>query len=442
MENRNQSNVSLFVAMTVALAIGCDELSETGEQLDVSVVEELDREPSRQEGDDDMSAPEDDMEASSFAAERGISVDDARLRLARQVLAPRLAEAARRELGQAFGGAWIDVHDDDVIKIGVTSLGEGEAEVVERLARGVGLTGGYEAAEVRHSMAALESVNAFLADALVDVNLDEGASLTVGLRTDINVVELQVPVDGGLSSAQERLVASARERFGDALLVGSYRGRPEPRSCTYPNCSPPLRGGIRINGSNTGCTGGFTAKNPAGSEWYQFTAGHCIAAWNGNWTATFTDKTVHTIGGAAKWAFNSSGDVAILRINNPLGWNPKPWVNVTAGPNTTANSSYLISADSPSLVGMRICTTGASFGKSSCGFVTHLGVTVYYEDKGVTVKNLGRASTCAIPGDSGAPVFASHTAYGLMVGGYSLCDTLFQSIRAGELLMNANVIHG
>ncbi|HEU4426303.1 MAG TPA: hypothetical protein VFR67_27505 [Pilimelia sp.] len=61
---------------------------------------------------------------------------------------------------------------------------------------------------------------------------------------------------------------------------------------------------------------------------------------------------------------------------------------------------------------------------------------------GVTVRGLGRGSFCGTGGDSGAPMYASHVAYGLQVAGLSECDSLYQGIRASEDAMNVNVLHG
>src|SRR5262249_5955854 len=79
--------------------------------------------------------------------------------------------------------------------------------------------------------------------------------------------------------------------------------------------------------------------------------------------------------------FDGGGDMAIVSIISMIGvpsWNPKPWVYVTPGPDTTLNTQYAIQSDSTSLWGMRICASGAAYGRSSCGYVTALDVTVSY----------------------------------------------------------------
>jgi hypothetical protein len=201
-----------------------------------------------------------------------------------------------------------------------------------------------------------------------------------------------------------------------------------------------LRGGNRIHNSGFNCTNAFVARSKVGSAMYQFTAGHCVVgSLADTWSTRFTNGTLHNIGPRHNSIFDIRGDMAILRINNPLGWRPENWVNVTGGPDTTSNPTYTIKAESSSIVGMRICTTGGSFGRSDCGVVTQLGVTASYGGRIVT--GLGRATTCGVPGDSGAPMYAGHVAYGLLVAGRSLCDTFYQGILGAELRMNVNVIH-
>ena len=187
------------------------------------------------------------------------------------------------------------------------------------------------------------------------------------------------------------------------------------------------------------------ARSRTDGKYYLFTAGHCVRdvqldGGTGSWSAFFPDGTTHVIGSAHNFIYDTRGDMAILNINNPVGWSPLPEVLVTASPtNTIDDISYSISGDSLSVIGQRICMSGAKTG-TSCGTVTKLGVTRTYND-GVTVTYLGEANYCAQKGDSGGPVFASNTAYGLESAGnpFNACDNFYQGIRASENAMNVNV---
>lgn len=381
-----------------------------------------------------------EWEVEGYARERGVSYAEAERLLDLQALAPELDDLLLRELGDRFGGVWIDVAGGDRILVGVTrGAGTDAAAVVRDVARKIGLTEGYDIVPVRRSVAEIERVNDWLGAEIEKVNDGADATLTAGIRTDLNAVELQLPAEGRLTDAQRDLASTAKARLGDLLVVGSYAGRATARACTYPNCDAPLRGGIQITNSGTGCTGGFIARSKVDSVLYQFTAGHCAFLNFDNWSTRFTDGSSHVVGPVWNWAWHKGGDMAILRINNVPGWNPKPWVYVTSGADTTTNTAYTIASDNKSVLGMRICTTGAFYGRSDCGRVTQLGVTATYG--GVTVRNLGRGSFCGTGGDSGAPMYAKHVAYGLQVAGYSECDSLYQGIRAAETVLNVNVLH-
>jgi hypothetical protein len=272
------------------------------------------------------------------------------------------------------------------------------------------------------------------------VNRRAPQPLGAGIRTDENFVELDLPRNGNLTAAQRAVVDQARARYGDAVRLGFYAQKPRTRACSYPHCDPPLRAGIRIFDAIGACTGGFPARGRSVGGHYQLTAGHCRLL-NDNWSTNFANGTTSKVIGPFQNAvWSSSGDAGILRINDPLGWNARPWVFVTSGPDTTRNEAYVIRSDSTSVVGMRICTTGAFYGRSDCGRVTQLGVTATYDLR--TVGGLGRGSFCGTSGDSGAPMYAFGTAYGLQVSGYSECDSLYQGIRGAENLMNVNVSHG
>ncbi|GLZ80230.1 protease [Actinorhabdospora filicis] len=377
-------------------------------------------------------------EALAYAREVGIPPAEAARRLDRQALAPGFASAAENYLGTAFGGVWID--RESVLNVGVAgSMTAARTEAVGTAARAAGLDGGYRPVRVGYAMADLNRANALLADRLGPANEGASTSLTAGLRTDINAVELQLPAGATLTAAQDALISDAVKALGGLLVVGEYTGRAEARACVYPYCDPPLRGGIRIANSGAGCTGSFIARSKDDALLYQFTAGHCAVGNTDDWSTRFPDQSEHVIGPIHNSRFASNGDMAIMRVLNVTGWAPRGWLKVTDGPDTFADDTYNLSSDSTSVIGMRICTAGAFYGRGDCGTVTHLGVTASYN--GRTVTNLGRGTFCGTGGDSGAPMYASHVAYGLQVAGYSECDSLYQGIAAAESAMNVNVLH-
>jgi hypothetical protein len=407
-----------------------------------------------------------DWEAAGFARERGITLAEAKRRMGWQVHAPDLAERARADLGERFGGVWIDVADGDRIKVGVTratstargsrSVGGGSGAssatiaaptvAVQRSAAAVGLIEGVDAVEVLRPMAALERANTWLSAQIARVNDRAEVTLAAGLRTDLNAVELDVPDQGTLTAAQHDLVTTASVALGDTLVIGSYHGHVATHGCVYPNCDPPLRGGVLISSSDgVFCTGGFTAKSNVNAGLYQFTAGHCgeESLTGATWSARASDGSAVALGPMHHWEWDSGGDMAIVLIEDTSTWNPQPWVFVTAGPETTENQTYPITATNWTVVGQRICITGAFFGNSNCGVVTQLGVTATEEDAFgnlSTITDLGRANYCATSGDSGGPLYASNQALGLTSSQYSQCDNLYQGIRQAEANMNVKIL--
>ena len=381
-------------------------------------------------------------EAPAFARERGISLAEAEQRLAWQAVAPDLADRLETDLGDRFGGVWIDIRDGDRVKVGVT--GEVDADslaVITRAGDDVGLKEGYDGVPVARSLALLTRDMDRLGEEIARVNDGATGGLAAGIRTDLNALQLDVP-DAALTPEQQSLVASMQRDLGPELIVQRATGTYHALSCSFPYCDPPLRGGVRITYPGTSCTAAFTAKSKIDGFQYLITAGHCAMDHYSNWSTKFADQSVHIIGPVWHWEYNANGDAAILRITNEPGWNPQPRVQVTDGPETTANELYAIADDKSSIVGMRICATGAATGQSRCGHVTELGFTTDYD--GPTVHHLGRASVCAQKGDSGAPMYAKHNAYGILVAGNANdgCDTLYQGIHGAENLLNVNVLHG
>jgi hypothetical protein len=376
-------------------------------------------------------------EAAAFARERGITVVEAERRLGWQTLAPDLHERLASSL-PSFGGVWIAAGDGDRVKVGDT--GGGAAEI-HRLAAAVGLTEGYDIVPVDRSWAWLQQSVEWLGQEIVRVNPGGPAGLMAGVRTDLNAIQLDIP--SAPTPAQQAVASAARQRLGSGLAEVRTTHRFGSYACQYPLCDRPLRAGIRIDYAGQGrCTGGFTARSRTDARWYVVTAGHCLRKRLSDWSTAWVDGTADVIGPPEAFQFNAYGDMGIIRISQEKHWLPRPWVHVTDGPDTSADQAYKINADKLSVLGMRICATGAFYGRSDCGYVNELDVTADVGD-GITVNFLGLTSVCGIEGDSGAPMYAKHIAYGVVVGGPvgGGCETLYQGIRAVENKLGIDVLH-
>ena len=370
----------------------------------------------------------------TFAEKRGITLADAKRRLGWQVVAPDLAE----RLGGRpyFAGVWIDVHGGDRVKVGVAGqVTAAVAAEINRDARVVGLTEGFDVVPVRFPLSALNEGNDWLGSQLVLVNAGATVSFLAGLRTDLNAIELRTPTDGTLTPKQEALLESAKTTLGDRLVVSAYSGHYVSLACGNSTCGPPLRGGTYISSVENSaeyCTGGFVAKGRVDQKLYLMTAGHCVASHHDvSWATRFSGAGEVVIGPVSKYEESENGDYAILQITDIAFWNPKPWVALWYGPGR--EFAFNIASDSYSTLGIWVCQSGAATSAASCGQVTRLGVTAMDTVTGVTVKNLGEASYCSTYGDSGAPVFMGHIAYGIESGGIDgTCDSFYQGIKAAE----------
>jgi hypothetical protein len=155
------------------------------------------------------------------------------------------------------------------------------------------------------------------------VNANAPHTLIVGLQPEQNAVVLQVPRGGELTAPQQALVDEARNKYSTAVRVGVYDGTPAPRSCNYPFCDPPLRGGIRIFDPDAICTGGFAARSRSDAKLYLLTAGHCRGL-ERDWSTRFaSDNSTHVLGRFHSSVFSRDGDAGILDLNNPDGWMPR-----------------------------------------------------------------------------------------------------------------------
>jgi hypothetical protein len=414
------------------------------------------------------------FEVDDLAAAQGISPDEARERLTWQTHLPTLHDRAKASLGDSFAGTWVDAADGDRLKLGVAGSDAGDRRAAGAVVDALGLAAVTDVVEVRHSLAELQRASARLADDVSALHAGSGAPVSTGIRPDRNAVVLHLPAtaatpatpttpaapttattaaaertaSAGAAAAAE-LAPRARAELGDMVEVVHDATVVRAEACVYPYCDPPLRAGIGVSNDATGagCTGAFLARSRVDNRLFQMTAGHCsLLGGSGTWSTLFPDGSRHPIGPVHRAVTSEAGDAAILRVTNPTGWRARAWVYVTNGPSTTVDEQYAIAADGSSSVGQRMCLSGARSGNTTCGQVLELGVRALLCDEAgqncVIVSGLGRASFCSGPGDSGGPVFANHTAYGLLTGGSGACDSVYQGVRSAENLLNVNVATG
>lgn len=386
-------------------------------------------------------AAEPDDEVVGYAKQVGISVAEATQRLRWQDLAPDLDERLEVDLADAYGGIWIDKRTGRVEVGVVRSITTASQAIIDRAAAAVGLADGYDARVVARSWAVLSRNNDWLAGEIVRVNKGAKAFLSAGIATDLNSLSLGVPA-ADLSGDQKALVQTAKDRLSDGVVIREGSKTFSQYGCDYPYCDNPLRGAVKMFGSSSYCSAGFLAQSKVDSVKYVITAGHCIPGHGSIWSTKNTALDVLALGPVWTWYTDTYiGDMAIIRISDSTFWGPTGHIAIPIGPFVSPNNWYYIKADKRSVVGMRICETGAASRMTTCGEVDELGLTANVG--GLTMTNLGYAEgVCGKPGDSGGPMFASHNAYGIVLGGDEEdCEVVYQGVRAIESKLNVNVLH-
>ncbi len=413
----------------------------------------------------------DDPAALSLATDAGIGLAEAteRLEWQRRAVEVDLPSQMEAALGaQQFGGMWVDDEDRGHLKVGVVGPDSRADDLVSTLAQAQGLGAVVDVAPVLYSQARLDEVTDELGLTVAEVNVDARQPIDFGQPVGVNRIELRVPPMEVITPQQQEFVDSAQARYGEILQLGVAEGHYRAAACLGDYCDPPLRGGIGIIGPTSSdspptgsadCTGGFVAQSQIDSEMYMFTAGHCVFAHGISgraWWTRFASNVPHKIGpvhGRARWG-NGEGDMAIIRISNVPGWNPRSWVMVKSSPDwedvpgTEWNHEYPITGSSTVINGKRVCHTGQTTG-TSCGRVTALGVSrtydIPYNGRTLTrtVNDLAQTTMCIRSGDSGAPVYDHNIAFGIVatsrVG--NCRDSYYQGIRAAENELNVRVAY-
>lgn len=164
------------------------------------------------------------FEVDAYASTSPISSRLAEGRLLAQARIPALVSAARAALGASFGGVWVDNDADDQIILGVVSSGDssGIAPRVATLAHDAiaeaGLDGVVDVSPVPRSEADVVALQAKLDEELVSVNA--GASVTIDAEPDVKTARVRLSVPSAATVAQQELLRGAKDRFGDAVILG------------------------------------------------------------------------------------------------------------------------------------------------------------------------------------------------------------------------------
>ncbi|MFF1279039.1 protease [Streptomyces marokkonensis] len=353
----------------------------------------------------------------------GVSAQEGERRIARQDEQAALATKLREKLGARFGGAWVDHERGGRLRVAVTE--KSSASVVNTSAPEQAAV---EAVLVERSMAELQKMSDMLGKRIAKANEGAQHGLQSAVVTEKNVLRLDLPRGKKLTDKQRRVVRWAEHKFGDALVVDSYRHASRPVYCggQY-SCDPPLRSGLAIYGGNTRCTSAFMAYDRYG--YYMMTAGHCTEAAS-YWEVPTYSYGYQGVGSTADYHFGYYGDYAVVRISDTAFWQPRGWVYTTQ-PIRSWDYDY---------VGQYVCKQGSTTGYT-CGQITDTNATVHYP--GRTLTGMTWSTACVAPGDSGSGVYNGSTAHGILSGGpNSGCGMIHEPISRALSSLGVSLLAG
>jgi hypothetical protein len=367
----------------------------------------------------------------ALAAERKVSLPEANRRMAAQMSAAEVGRRLRAELPDSFGGIWIAGDGSDAVVTGATTATS--TKPITSAAARCGISS-VRVVAVRNSAQLLTDAAAWIQQRVPLI----GAS--VGVDYAANTVRFNV--SGPLTTQQDSALSKMPARLRSAVTVGRLGAAPRPLACAGEFCSAPLRGGVEIQGPApsgyvTLCSSAFVVRGISTGNYYLLTAGHCGND-GGAWYTKFPDGSRHLIGALQGRRFDSGGDFALIRVNNPVGWQmPRGWVFLRASATTGRDESYTVQRTADSVQGMRICKSGRS-SQTTCGTVTSTNVAVNYGS--AVVRGLVQANFCAQGGDSGGAVFAAHSAYGIMSGAAGSCTTFYQPMNTAIAALKVTLV--
>jgi hypothetical protein len=389
-----------------------------------------------------------DPAVASLAADYGLSLAEAEKRIVWQQRASHLEPQIQRRVGEHYAGIWVDEPNGGRVKLSVA----GDASAVQRaqdVLTDLDLASFTDAVVVEHTMdellAAQKAVVARLQQEL-PAGEKERASLAAGteIRADLNKVTVSLPKGSFGDVASKDLAAVFVRAHGDKLDVGLDARRAQTSACDWPFCDPPLRAGVLI-GTSYGhhCTAGFPARSRSDNKLYIMTAGHCGRDRpSATWSTRFANGKLKAIGQIhnPRRVWGLDGDMAIIAVEDPPGWNTRAWVFVAEGGQTARDPDYPIRSDGVATRG-RVCMSGAVTG-THCGNVWGTNATPLLD--GRFIGGLTSATYRSRDGDSGGPVYAYHVAYGLNVGFIPATSlSYFQPVRDAENTMNVDIsFHG
>ena len=304
----------------------------------------------------------------------GLTSGQVAARLAAEKRAAAAETELRRELGDAFAGAWLA--EDGTLVAATTDAARVPA--VEKT--------GARAEVAARPLAALDAAKARL----------DAAARSAG--AGVHAWYVDVAANDIVILAADPAEAAA---FVEAAGVEASAVRVEPSSAR-PVPYADIRGGDGFVVEGKGrCVVGFTARQ--GTTDGFLTAGHCGEP----------GDIATTLGGTpiGVFAYSSSTGWDYAWVSLYPGWTPR-------GAVAAGGTEQPIHGATQAPVGASVCRAAPGLGWH-CGIIQQRNVTVNFPEGVVT--GLVRTNVCSEPGTSGAPFVAGDQAQGITVGGSGDC---------------------
>jgi len=303
-----------------------------------------------------------------------LTAEQARQRVVREYAAALTEAKLSKQLGAAFGGAWLNA-DASALIVGVTDLSQ--ADLVR--------ASGAQPQLVARSQRSLDALKARLDASAAGISRSI-SGWYVDVRAN-DIVVLAKPATAGVAHA---FVARAGV---DARMVRVVESTESPRPLYD------VRGGDAFYMGGGRCSIGFSVNGGF------VTAGHCGTA------GTATSGYNQVAQGTFQASSFPGNDYAWVAVN--ANWTPVGVVNNYNG------GVVGVAGSTEAAVGASICRSGSTTGWH-CGSIQAKNQTVNYPQG--TVNGLTRTNVCAEPGDSGGSWLSGSQAQGVTSGGSGNCS--------------------
>ncbi|TDD60880.1 hypothetical protein E1263_09705 [Kribbella antibiotica] len=350
-------------------------------------------------------APGADPAVSALAHGLGITVDQARVTLAKQDEAHRVLAALPAPLRNDLAGRWFDATSG---KLGVAVTSAAAA----RQARAAGAEPKLVARDAEELGGLHRSVGKLAGSGVPGLR-------SFGIDDRANIV--QVSINPTVKSAVttrfvQRLKAlgsGVQVRYVDGRLV-QQAGDVNPGDAWYP-------------GSESPCSVGFAATDAQGGKHF-LTAGHCTN--DANQAAYGESGQQNKLGtsnvGGSRSINAREGDMGVVAVTE-AGW------NLSADVNTYGQPAVKVNGSAEALVGDAVCHSGKTSPYWECGKVLKVNQSIDYGN--VVIDGLTVTDTCSQGGDSGGAWLRGDKAVGLHSGGEPTCggagkeNSIFQPVN-------------